>query len=70
MGLSINESKTKYMEVTNNPTNIQYLSVKEYKFEKVTQFKHEDGCLLGCNAMQSRRSLPMFQRSLLPPSSG
>jgi hypothetical protein len=25
---------------------------------------------LGCNAMQSRRSLPMFQRSLLPPSSG
>jgi hypothetical protein len=40
MGLAINESKTKYMEATNNPTNTQYLSVKEYKFEKVTQFKY------------------------------
>jgi sorting nexin-29 len=38
MSLSINESKSKYMEVTNNPTNTQYLSLKEYKFEKVTQF--------------------------------
>jgi hypothetical protein len=29
------------MEVTNNPTNTtQYLSVKEYKFEKVTQVKY------------------------------
>jgi hypothetical protein len=40
MGLTINESKTKYMEVTDNPTNTKYLSVKEYKFEKVTQFKY------------------------------
>jgi hypothetical protein len=29
----------------------------------------EDGCLLGCSAMQSGRSVPTFQRSLLPPSS-
>jgi hypothetical protein len=34
MGLTINASKTKYMEVTNNPTSTQYLSVKEYNFEK------------------------------------
>jgi hypothetical protein len=40
MGLTVNEIKTKYMEVINNPTNTQYLSVKEYKFEKVTQFKY------------------------------
>jgi hypothetical protein len=39
-GLTINDSKTKFLEVTNNPTNTQYLSVKEYKFEKVTQFKY------------------------------
>jgi hypothetical protein len=32
--------------------------------------EHEDGCLLGCCAMQSGRSLPTFQRCLLPPSSG
>jgi hypothetical protein len=32
--------------------------------------EYEDGCLLGCNTMQSGRSLPAFQRSLLPPSSG
>jgi hypothetical protein len=30
---------------------------------------NEDGCLLGCSAVQSGRSLPTFQRSLLPPSS-
>jgi hypothetical protein len=28
----------------------------------------EDGCLLDCYAMQSGRSLPTFQRYLLPPS--
>jgi hypothetical protein len=30
----------------------------------------EDGCLLGCSAEYSGRSLPTFQMSLLPPSSG
>jgi hypothetical protein len=30
----------------------------------------EDGCLLVCSAVQSGRSLPTFQRSLLPLSSG
>jgi hypothetical protein len=32
--------------------------------------EYEDGCLLGCCAMQPGRSLPTFQRCLLPPSSG
>jgi hypothetical protein len=31
--------------------------------------EHEDGCLLGCCAVQSGRSLQTFQRYLLPPSS-
>jgi hypothetical protein len=30
--------------------------------------EYEDGCLLGCSAVYSGRSLPTFQRSLLPPS--
>jgi hypothetical protein len=30
----------------------------------------EDCCLLGCSTVYSGRSLPTFQRSLLPPSSG
>jgi hypothetical protein len=30
----------------------------------------EVGCLLGCNTVSSVRSLPTFQRYLLPPSSG
>jgi hypothetical protein len=34
-------------------------------------FNHsEDDCLSGCCAVKSGRSLPTFQRSLLPPSSG
>jgi hypothetical protein len=32
--------------------------------------EYEDGCVLGCSAVKSGRSLPTFQRSLLPPSSG
>jgi hypothetical protein len=32
--------------------------------------EYEDGCLLGCSAVQSGRSLPTIQRFLLPPSSG
>jgi hypothetical protein len=31
---------------------------------------HEDGCLLGCCAVSSGRSLRTFRRCLLPPSSG
>jgi hypothetical protein len=30
---------------------------------------YEDDCILGCCAMWSGRSLPTFQRCLLPPSS-
>jgi hypothetical protein len=31
---------------------------------------YNDGCLLGCSPVYSGRSLPTFQRTLLPPSSG
>jgi hypothetical protein len=31
---------------------------------------YEDGCLLGCSAVWTGVSLPTFQRSVLPPSSG
>jgi hypothetical protein len=33
-------------------------------------FYPEDGCLLGCSAVYTGMSLSMFQRSVLPPSSG
>jgi hypothetical protein len=32
--------------------------------------QYEDGCLLGCSAVKSGRSISTFQRSLLPLSSG
>jgi hypothetical protein len=32
--------------------------------------QYEDGCLLGCRAVETGASLPAFQKSLLPPSSG
>jgi hypothetical protein len=38
MGLKINETKTKYMEISTNPTRIEFLAVGKYKFEKVTEF--------------------------------
>jgi hypothetical protein len=38
--------------------------------KNVKREKFEDGCLLGKSAMLSGRSLPTFQRSLLPSSSG
>jgi hypothetical protein len=40
IGLTINEDKTKFMEVTEYPTNLCFLEVDGYKFEKVTQFKY------------------------------
>jgi hypothetical protein len=36
----------------------------------VNILKFLDGSLLSCSAVWSGRSLPTFQRSLLPPSSG
>jgi hypothetical protein len=32
--------------------------------------QYEDGCLLGCSAVWTGITLPTFQRSVLPPSSG
>jgi hypothetical protein len=40
IGLMINESKTKYMEITCKPNNLQYLIVNNYKFKKVNEFKY------------------------------
>jgi hypothetical protein len=40
IGLTINESKTKYMEVTNTPTNITHLEVNRHMLKKVKQFKY------------------------------
>jgi hypothetical protein len=37
---------------------------------KILNVKYKDGCRLGCSTVYSGRSLPTFQRSLLPPSSG
>jgi hypothetical protein len=34
------------------------------------ELEREDGCLLGCSSMYTGISLPTFQRSVLPPSSG
>jgi sorting nexin-29 len=40
MGLNINKEKTKCMEITAKPAKSKYLSVGNYKFEKVTEFKY------------------------------
>jgi hypothetical protein len=40
IGLTINEDKTKFIEITEFPTNLCFLEVNRYKFEKVTQFKY------------------------------
>jgi hypothetical protein len=34
-GLTVNDSKTKYTEITCKPNKMQYLIVSNYKFEKV-----------------------------------
>jgi sorting nexin-29 len=40
IGLTVNEDKTKFMEITEYPTNLCFLGVNGNKFEKVTQFKY------------------------------
>jgi hypothetical protein len=40
IGLIINEDKTKFTAITEYPTNLCFLEVNGYKFEKVTQFKY------------------------------
>jgi hypothetical protein len=37
---------------------------------RLKDFFDEDDCFLRCCTVQSARSLPTFQRCLLPPSSG
>jgi hypothetical protein len=38
--LTVSESKTRYMEVTNRPTIMPYFHVHNCNFEKVADFKH------------------------------
>jgi hypothetical protein len=52
MGLKINETKTKYMEITTNPTRTEFLAAGNYKFEKVTEFKYL-GTLITSNSNTS-----------------
>jgi hypothetical protein len=40
IGLIINEDITKFTAITEYPTNLCFLEVNGYKFEKVTQFKY------------------------------
>jgi sorting nexin-29 len=40
MGLNINEETTKHMGITVKPTKSKYLSVGNYRFEKVTEFRY------------------------------
>jgi hypothetical protein len=40
IGLTVNENKTKYMEITCKQNNMQYLIVKNYKFEKVNEYSN------------------------------
>jgi hypothetical protein len=47
-----------------------YCNTATLALDHVNEMFSEDGCLLGCSAVYSGRSLQTFQRSLLPPSSG
>jgi hypothetical protein len=60
MGLKINETKTKYMEISTNPTRIELLATGNYKFVKVTEFKYL-GTLITSNNMSSE----MYHRLLM-----
>jgi hypothetical protein len=40
IGLKVNKDKTKYMEVTSNPTGRTSLTINNYKFETVKEFKY------------------------------
>jgi hypothetical protein len=48
---------------------LQTAAVNKRKWKECIR-NYKDGCLLGCSAMLSGRSLPPFQRSLLPPTTG
>jgi hypothetical protein len=64
MGLKINETKTKYMEITTKPTRLEFLAVGNYKFEKVTEFKYLGTLITSNNNMSSEihHSLLMANR--------
>ena len=53
MGLKINESKTKYMEVTRKPSKIEFFEIAGYKFKKVTEFKYLGSLITSDNNMST-----------------
>jgi hypothetical protein len=60
-------------QVSCNLTLWNFLDVNKnhiVRFEVLTAAEYEDDCLLGCCTMWFGRSLPMFQKCLLLPSSG
>jgi sorting nexin-29 len=54
MGLKTNENKTKYMEITTNPTRTEFSAVGKYKFEKVTEFKYLGTLITSNNNIEFR----------------
>jgi hypothetical protein len=62
------EQKTIYTQFTRITVAVKYENVHISKYDANNTILDEDGCLLGCSAMESGRTLPTFQRSLLPPS--
>jgi hypothetical protein len=59
--------------VQNKNTNYLTIAIPSQDLNKMVLSNckaNEDGCILGCSTVLSGRSLLMFQRSLLPPSSG
>jgi hypothetical protein len=40
IGLKVNKDKTKYMEITSNPTGRTSPTINNYKFETVKEFKY------------------------------
>jgi hypothetical protein len=66
-------SKAVFIIETQNITIIQYVGTMKslicigISAGGLTVLRLLDGCLVGCCAVQSGRSLPTFQRYLLPP---
>jgi hypothetical protein len=76
--LAFNEAKTKFMEVTMNPKNTKCLTVGNYTFEKVCEFKYRDTLITSNNNLSTeihhrlqvanrcylgRRKQPRFHRT-------
>ena len=54
MDFKINEDKRTYMVSGNNPSNVNYLTVQKYKFEKVMEFKYLGTIIITDNNITDR----------------